>query len=751
MQRRAIAITLLRAVGAAALVALPRPTPAQEAASVDASQWKCAKCPFEEDKLDSHIEAGAQYVDGTDAKFGDFTGLDEDGAYAVLNGSAGELREGGTYWAVTGRDLGLDARSLSVEGGKAGRAEFSLEFEQLPHTIFDTTATPFIETGAETLELPASFVRAGTTQQMTTLDASLNPLDVGYDRDTLSAAADVQLGQRWSTALEYVHQERDGSVRNSSSFGFSALEFVQPVEDSTDGIVLSLAYGGERLTGRVAYEASFYSNDNRALEWDNPYPGTETGRMQLAPDNDAQHLDASLVYRLAERTTLSATAAVGRLEQNEDFLPYATDPTLAPTPLPRASLDGEVDTTNLGLVIATDAASLWSVLEDLRLRADVRYDERDNSTPQAAYAYVVTDTFPTGAVTNLPYGSERLTYGLSGTWNLRHVLPFLPADQRLEVSGAWRHEDLKRTFQDTPETSEDSGWGRVRYRPMPWLDLAVKLGGGKREADDYHASSLLAAPQNPLMRKFYLADRERDFADAEINLMPSDTLAFSLTGHYADDDYFNSQIGLQSSRTAGATFFGSWTFGESAATLSAHYGWDEIDSRQSGSAAFGAPDWSGVTEDTQQSGGITLRLPRVTPELALGLDLFFADTDGEITMSSSTSPAGPLPQLRTRMTGAELTGEYRWSPALTLRGALRYERFDADDWQLDGVEPATVPTLLSLGADAYDYNVKLIELAFTYRFGAPPAAPPAPPAPLRHLRHLRRLLSRASRTSRSHA
>ncbi|HSL72515.1 MAG TPA: MtrB/PioB family outer membrane beta-barrel protein, partial [Longimicrobiales bacterium] len=208
---------------------------------------------------------------------------------------------------------------------------------------------------------------------------------------------------------------------------------------------------------------------------------------------------------------------------------------------------------------------------------------------------------------------------------------------------------------------------------------------------------------------------------AEINLLPSDALAFSVTGRYAEDEYFKSQLGLQSSRTAGATFFGSWTFGESAANLSAHYGWDETNSRQSGSTAFAAPDWSGVTEDTQHSGGITLRLPSVTARLALGLDLFFADTDGEVTTSSSTSPAGSLPQLRTRMNGAELTGEYRWSPALTLRAAARYEHFDADDWQLDGVEPATVPTLLSLGADAYDYDVTLFELAFTYRFGA--AAP----------------------------
>ena len=197
----------------------------------------------------------------------------------------------------------------------------------------------------------------------------------------------------------------------------------------------------------------------------------------------------------------------------------------------------------------------------------MRYDERDNSTPQDAYAYVVTDTFPTGPATNLPYGIERLNYGLSGTWNLRHLLSFLPDGQHLDVSGAWRHDDVERTFQDATETSEDSGWGRVRYRPLTWVDLALKLGAAKREADDYQPSSLLAAPQNPLMRKFYLADRERDFADAEINLLPSDTLTFSITGRYPTT---NTSITARASVESHgrSDVFGSWTSAASRPPIS---------------------------------------------------------------------------------------------------------------------------------------------------------------------------------------
>jgi MtrB/PioB family decaheme-associated outer membrane protein len=711
---------LLRVLGSAAALLALSPAQAQDAGAVDTSGWKCEECPFEDGKVDADVEAGAGNVDGADAKFGDYTGLDEEGAYAVLAGSASQQFESGTYWSFDALDLGLDARSATLEGGRAGRAELELSYEQLPHTIFDTTSTPFLGAGSATLDLPAGFVRAGTTSQMSTLGASLNPFDIGYDRDLLGLTADVRLGKHWWTSVEYRRQKRDGTLGDSGNFGFSALEFPQPLEDTTDGVVLALEYGGERLTGRLAYEGSFYSNKNTALTWDNPYPGTPTGRSALAPDNSAQYVDASLLYRFGRRSTLSLTAAMGRLEQDDAFLPFATDPTLS-QPLPRTSLDGQVDTTQLGLVFTTDLGEAWSALQGLRMRADVRYDDRDNGTAQDAYNYVVSDTFPSGPVTNLPYDLEHLRYGLSGTWNLRHVLHFLPENQQLQLSGAWRHDEIKRTLQDADKTREDTAWGRLQYRPLAWLDFAVKLGAANRDMLDFSPTSVLAAPQNPLMRKFYLADRERDFAEGELTITPTDSLSFTATGRYLDDDYINSEVGLQLSRTAGATLAANWTFSEAGAALWAHYGWDEIDSRQRGSSSFSAPDWTATNEDTLRSGSLGVRLPQLGPKLAVAFEVFVANTDGEVITTSTAVSTAPLPNTRTRMNGGELSADYQWNPALTVHARLRYEHFDADDWQLDGVDAATVPTLLSLGADAYDYDAKLIELSFTYRFGAPPA------------------------------
>lgn len=217
------------------------------------------------------------------------------------------------------------------------------------------------------------------------------------------------------------------------------------------------------------------------------------------------------------------------------------------------------------------------------------------------------------------------------------------------------------------------------------------------------------------MRKYNMADRERDFAQAQVSWTPVETLSFTASGEYASNDYVDSPLGLARSRDASANVEASWAPGETA-SFSAFYGWSESDASQRGSQSFGAPDWTAQTEDVSRTGGASVRLPRLGPRLTVDVDWFFADTRGDIA-TVAVGGSSLLPPLRTRMDGGQIAAVYRWTDVLSFRAALRYERLDADDWALDRVEPATVPTLLSLGADAYHYDVTLFTLSFRYRFG----------------------------------
>jgi len=68
-----------------------------------------------------------------------------------------------------------------------------------------------------------------------------------------------------------------------------------------------------------------------------------------------------------------------------------------------------------------------------------------------------------------------------------------------------------------------------------------------------------------------------------------------------------------------------------------------------------------------------------------------------------------------------VSATYPVSERLSVGVAWTWEDYSSSDWQLAGVEPATVTNLLSMSADPYDYSVNVIGLSFSYRFGGPKA------------------------------
>ena len=701
------------------------PSTPPTAAAVDTSGWECSDCPFEDDgAVHVDLDVGATGVSDAAAKFGDYTGLGREGVYAVVTASGRQSLESGEAWQAEARDLGLDSRALQLRGGRQGSYDLRLGYDQVPHYLFDTTRTVFSGAGTSPLELPPDWVRAGNTQQMSRLDASLARVDVGTGRRTLRASLRNVLGPRWSTYAAYRHERRDGIAKLGASFGFSALELPAAVDAVTDDVEFGLRFGGERLVARLGYEGSFFSNRRLDQGWSNPYLGTDSGSMALAPDNAAHQVRGTLGFRLGDRTALSATAAFGRFLQDDAFLPYSTDPGLATSRLPRASLDGQVDTTHLAVSAVSSLDGLWSLLDGARVKLDARYDERDNGSPRARYSYVMTDFLAGGTETNVPYGFEQRRVGVSGDYDLRRLLRFIPAQQRLRISGGWRRDEIDRRFQEASRTTENSGWGRVSWRPADWMDLAVRFGGANREADDYDVTRAeVGGPQNPLLRKYNMADRERQFTEATLSLQPHATLSLTATGTYANLDYVNSRLGLQNSRERGATAAAGWSPSPDV-SFYGQYAWQRMDTRQAGSAAFARPDWVGTTEDVFRTGGAGFRVDNIGTELGLQVDWFFARSQGDVAVRAAATEA--LPPLRTRMNGGAINLTWRSKGAFTVLAGVRYEHFDADDWALDGVGPSTVPTLLSLGALAWDYDVEQVTLAFRYRFGG--GESPAQPA-----------------------
>lgn len=684
--------------------------------AVDTSAWECNFCPFE-DEQPAEFEAGSLYADGVDARFGEFDGITEDGGYLVLDGRADERQADGRFWDVTAEDLGLGNRSLAFATGREGTWRVGLGYLAAPHNVFDTTVTPFEAAPADALALPAGWVRAGSTQLMPTLDSSLRRYDLETTRERWSLDGEIERPSGFRTELRYTHETRDGRRLRGSNFIVNSSQLASPVDYVTDQVDWSARYATARGSIGVSYFGSFFSNDRPAYTWDNPFtaiaPGADLGRAALEPDNNHHQFGVQLGYSLSPSWQVRLNGSLGRSSQDEPFLPYTSNALIATAPLPRTSADGEIDTAHLDLQLVGRLDETFGWFEGLRGKFSYRYDERDNGTPQSGYDYVESDTFPGGLATNLPYGYRREKFAVTGDYDVARVL-WPGAGRPLRISAGWDREERDRTFQPVKTSTEDRGWVRMVASPLAWLSLDVRYGAANRDSDPYLADPGVGAAQNPLLRKYNLADRERDFWDAGLQLSLPGNVSLGLSGFRREDDYIDSAIGLTQSRDQGATVDASWAINEKV-FVSAFYGHQEIRASQAGSQSFGAADWWADSEDRFDSASVGVRAEGLRERWDLRFDYFYIDGEGDIEMRGGG--AGAFPALRTRSHGPSLEAAFQATPALGVVGTFRYEHFDAHDWALDGVGPATIPSLLASGANAYDYDAILVGLSFRYRFG----------------------------------
>ena len=158
------------------------------AAAVDTAAWKCESCPYPKGTSGT-VEAGAGAVSDASAKFGDFTGLQRQGAHLVLGGSLVHRSEGGYFANLDAGDLGLPSRTLSGQVGREGLYTLWLGHSELARHFADGAVTPFRASGGSVLTLPTSFA-ADTTAAMP-LASTLQPVDLGYQWTSLNVKGSV--------------------------------------------------------------------------------------------------------------------------------------------------------------------------------------------------------------------------------------------------------------------------------------------------------------------------------------------------------------------------------------------------------------------------------------------------------------------------------------------------------------------------------------------------------------------------------
>lgn len=670
-------------------------------AAADTSQWKCETCPFEKAGASATLEVGVGAVSDASAKFGDASGLGKRGAFAIAGGAARWTRDGGFFGNVSAADLGLDARSLAAEVGQEGLFAVRLGYAEIPHRISEGALTPFLGGGGSVLTLPAGFPAADTGAMP--LATTLQPVAPGFKRTRYDLGAAVIAGEHWTYRVSLRHDVRDGTQRTSGSFFTSAAQLLAPVDQVTDQIEVSTSYNSRPWQVTLAYHASVFRNGQPALSWANPFSavvsGSDAGQLALAPDNQFHQIMASAGYEISPTVRASADLALGRMTQDANYLAATSNTSLAVPAVPAQSLRGRANTLNASLRITA------APTERLRLNASYTRDERDNQTPSASYPGVTTDMF---------LGPPRSNPAYSFTQDKFKV----GADHRgplsLKTSVGAEYDARQRSLQEAGTTREATVWGRIAAQPLANLSVALKGSHAERKVSDYLSVAAITPAQNPLLRKYNMADRKRDSAGLRADLTAAKNLNVGLSVDVSYDDFNHSTIGLIDARSVSVGGDVSAALDdETQVNLYAQL--ERIRSRQAGSQLFAQPDWTGHNQDAVKLVGVGLKHSALKGKLELGADLAFSRSRSDVSVSTGgLNP--PFPTATTALDSLKLRANYRLTDQLSLTGSYWYERYSAQDWHFDGVAPSTVSNLLAFGDPPPRYTVNVVQIALRYRF-----------------------------------
>ncbi len=693
-----------RALSAGTLLLMAASTMAD---APDTSEWVCEYCPFAEGHS-ADFRLGVSSVSDDSAYLGDANGYDDKGAYANVDGEGRYASDGyRVQWEVA--DLGLDSRRAHVEAGRPGVYEINVSWRDIPRRRFDTSSSIFQNSTNGDLLLPGGWAPAPLTSQFTALDASLTPRPIQSDRRILELGGRYQLPNQFSISAELRRQQYDGlKIAGGSTFSNASL-LPASFDYTTDSVDLGLRYDAESGFVLLGWHLSDFESSDAATRWQQPFSfsaplGTDTLLRAQPPDNQFQQLTLSGGYSMPRyRTVISASAALGNIDQDAGFLAYTTNPALNPAPLPRNSLGGDVDTTNLAFALSTRP------IRKSRVNLSYRFDKRDNKTPEALWERVIVDSVLSGdAEMNTPYSFERGKLKLSADYDLFDTV---------RVSGGYDRVDTDRDNQEVKSQSEDTGWGRVRWRPTSSLEIDTRGGVSERDIDQYNESVALSFDQNPVLRKYNLAYRYRRFGELRFSWSPSELpLAISISGLQAEDEYTQSRLGLLSGDELSVTADVSWTISDTK-SLFVNSGFEKLESRQAGSEQFASEDWRASHDDEFTLYGAGLRLRQLGGAVDLTLDYSRSEGESKIRIDTPGAAADQFPSLTSSFDFFRLKLDWRRSTTLSLGIDVRYQQFETADWSLDGVSPSAIPVILSLGARPYDDDALIVGIGFSYRLG----------------------------------
>ena len=699
------------------------------------------------------LELGLGYVSDDNFMFGQYNGLNEDGATLIGNLNWNSFSNTDSYWQASFSDLGLDTREGKLTWGLPNKLRITAAFDSQLQVRNNSGGTPF--RGKDSLALPSDWVSGLYTSDFSSLEDSSRQFDRELERDQFSLAISAALDDNWQLEGSVSYEDKQGTgdvggaIYIDASSGDAAL-LPAPVDYRTTELDLGLSYSSTSLNldGRLAW--SDFDNKDDLLSWQNPYSSYGSrvrypdgiGGLGVAPDNTHGSARLSGTYLLSSTARLQFDGSYAISEQDQDFLDYTVNPQLTISePLPRGNLGGEVATTTF------NGDLILRPLPKLTAKASYRLRDRDYDKPRDGYRYVPGDggnqSRPALTVYNTSNDLQSQTAGLE----LSYRLP-KSSRLRLEIEG----EQIERENAAVEETEETRITGGFRFRPWQVLQGNLELAYYNRAADTYQwdqsyyalldAELINATPDNqrylnhPELSQYYLSNRERSEVKLDFNLLPTTQWSVNLNFLWREDDYDKSELGLTSSDWQRVHASASYAAGNDL-TVSIYGGLDRYESSQSSRAFRGGQEknafaiypplpqasdpgrnWDLDAEDDSLTLGASVAW-QLREDLELAADYNFIDTSAAQdfkTFGAADLDPQDLPDVETRQHQLGLIGTWHMREAISLKLEYQYFRYDSDDWAWQDVQSNTVGKVLTFGERNPNESIHYMGASVLYRW-----------------------------------
>jgi MtrB/PioB family decaheme-associated outer membrane protein len=695
---------------------------------------------------------GAYYLDDDSYRYGKYSGLDEEGVQALLDFRIEKRPKWDTAdtirWSLQGWRLGLDSRRVEFKFNDQGTQSLKVDYREMPNNRIGDGLTPYQGAGSGTLTLPNSWAVApgsDDTSGFTALQENLVNLEIDTKRRRLDVSYNRKLGQTWSVAVDYRHETKKGARTVGGMFGNwpdnpRAVILPAPVDYNTDNVELMINYGTTRLQFGIGGYASFFSNDETSLIWQNAYgrqagwapdvayPDAQ-GRLGLEPDNSYVQFKAYAGLNLNPSTRISADFAYGEMKQDEPLLPYTVNTDLVVrTPVPLAVLDAKIETMMFNFRATSQLA------RRLNLALNYHYDDRDNKTPQAEFLYIGGDSqdqpFGPAARINLPFSYRNQKGDAVATYRFPHGI---------RIKGGAEYSDVNREYSEVTDSNEFTWLAGIRFGGFETAAFNFDYRNSDRDVNAYIGNALLIESyrpgvigqddwrNHPLLRKYNLTDRERDEFRFRADIFPVSQINFGLSASYFKDDYADGFFGLNQAKIRSGTIDMGW-YPKKNIAMTAYYTKDKYDASQT-SLAFGsrpqAADlgriWYADTEDDVDTYNVSLTFSELGENqgwkgFSLGLDYTYSNTQSMIDVTAPNLVTAPLPKLTSKMRSVGAWANLEIGDRSSIRLTVENAKLDTSDFAVDNALPDTLFDVLTLGESAQDYDVVLITGSLTYRF-----------------------------------